>query len=344
MTLIEVLIVVTVMAIIAGLLSAMLSIAQRQGRAARTRATLMKVDQAIRLFRTDMRVYPWQVEVGTPPVEPARWSNNLAWRLAWAPPSAAEATASDPDRVTYLREVQADLTEIQRRFHFIDGRNVPPSGNASEGTHAFRLEPPTATSRTNVMVAAGSLGESLAVLRNYAERWIPGTASIASTNDWIGDAHTLTQMALEVSTLCYLAGQMPVLAPQGIDPTIAEDKARFPAEDERYPAMVVSRTSTLPFRYVPYNKAGHYGDDSRGPVLTTATARARGWRTDYLGGALRRSRPPCGRRWSTAMARPSWMPGVPRSSTSARSDPGSRGICTGSARPSSTARARNATA
>lgn len=291
MTLIEILIVIAVMAILVSMLSMMLSIAQRQGRAAKTRATLMKVDQAIRLFHTDMRVYPWQIDVGTPPAEPAQWSNNLAWRLAWKPPAVASATPSDPDRVSYLRDVQADLSEIQRRFRFVNGRNVPPSGDSSEGTHAFRLEEPTATSRTNLMVAAGSLSESLAQLKSSARLWIPGTGTLANTNDWIGDAHTLTQMAEEVTTLCYLAGQMPVLAPTGIDPTLAEDKARYPFEDERYPSMAVSSSTTLPFRYFPFNKAGHFGDDSRGPVLTSGTARAKGWRADYLVGALQRSGP-----------------------------------------------------
>lgn len=289
MTLIEILIVIAVLAILVSMLSTMLSIAQRQGRSAKTRATLMKVDQAIRLFRTDMRVYPWQVDLGAPPAEPPTWGNNLAWRLAWNPPTAAAATASDPDRVTYMRDVQADLSEIQQRFRFVNGRNVPPSGDSSEGTHAFRLEPPTTTSRTNVMVAAGSIASSLTHLKNYAERYIPGTGTLAYTNDWVGDAHSLTQMASEVTTLCYLAGQMPVLAPTGIDPALAEDKARFPQEDERHPAMAVSRATTLTFRYFPYNKAGHLGDDSRGPVLTTATARAKGWRADYLAGALSRT-------------------------------------------------------
>ena len=263
-----------------GMLSVMLSVAQRQGRAANTKATMMKVDQAIRLFRTDMRVYPWQTDLGTAPDEPAAWSNNLAWRLAWHPPASGTGTADNPDRLTYQHGFHADIAAIQKRFRFVNGCNVPPSGNSSEGTHAFRNEVQSASSRTNLLVSAGSAQETIAQLKAYARRWIPGTASLG--NDCAGDAQALTRMAEEVTNLAYTAGQLPTHAPTGIDATLPADKARFPLEDERYPAMVISSSSTLPFRYLPYNKAGFYGDDSRGPVLTAATAKARGWRGDYL--------------------------------------------------------------
>lgn len=284
-TLIELLAVVAILGLLYGMLSVVLSVAQRQGKAANTKATMMKVDQAIRLFRTDMRVYPWQCDVGTAPAEPSIWSNDLAWRLAWNPPPAGSGTATDPDRLTYLRGFHADISQIQKRFRFVNGCNVPPTGDSSEGTHAFRNEVQSAGSRTNLLVAAGSLQETIATLKGYARRWIPGTASLG--NDCTGDAQALTRMAEEVTNLAYTAGQLPTQAPTGIDATLPEDKARFPAEDERYPAMVISSSSTLPFRYLPYNKSGYYGNDSRGPVLTTVTAKARGWRGDYLAVATR---------------------------------------------------------
>lgn len=275
MTLIEVLIVIVIMSILFSMLSGMMTIAQRQGKGTNTRATLMKVDQAIRLFRTDMRIYPWQVDLGTPPAEPAQWGNDLGWRLAWKPASVA-------DRVTAIKDFHADVAAIERRFRFVNGNNVPPSGDSSEGSHAFRLEVQTSTSRTNLLLGPGSLRHSTATLSSH--RWIPGTPSRG--NDATGDAKALTKMAEEVTILAYIAGQMPTEAPTGIDATLPEDKARFPDEDERYPSVNLA-SSSLPFRYFPYNKAGHYGDDSRGPVLTTATARTKGWRGDYLASALR---------------------------------------------------------
>lgn len=105
-TLIELLIVMAIMAVLASMLSVMMTVAQRQGRITNSKAVMMQVDQAIRLFRTDMKVYPWQTDLGTPPAEPAAWSNNLAWRLAWAPPEAGTGTALNPDRFTYIKHFQ----------------------------------------------------------------------------------------------------------------------------------------------------------------------------------------------------------------------------------------------
>ena len=283
-TLIELLIVVSILAMLYGMLSVFLMIAQRQGRVANTKATLMKVDQAIRLFRTEMRVYPWQTDLGTAPAEPAAWGNDLAWRLAWNPPATGSGTATDPDRITYTKHFHDDLASIGRSFRFVNGCNVPPSGDRSEGTHAFRNEVQSGSSRTNLMVCAGSLQETLPNLKFYAGRWIPGTPSVG--NDCTGDAQALTAMAQSVTTLAYIAGQLPTTAPSGIDATQTADKVRSPNEDERYTSMVIANGSTVPFRYFPYNKPGFYGDDSRGPVLTTGSAKAHGWRGDYLTAAI----------------------------------------------------------
>ena len=283
-TLIELLMVVSIMVMLYSMLSVLMSAAQRQGKATNTRATLMKVDQAVRLFRNDMRIYPWQTDLGVAPAEPLAWGNNLAWRLAWSPPPVVEATAIDPDRTTYIKRFQADISTISSRFRFVNGRNVPPSGNASEGTHAFRNESPTNSSRTNLLIAAGSGQETVAKIISYAGRWLPGTPSYG--NDCTGDAQALTKMAEEVTILAYTAGQMPTLAPTGIDATQAADKARFPSEDERYPSFTLGSPSTTSFRYIPYNKVGFYGDDSRGPLLTSVTATAQGWRGDYLAAAI----------------------------------------------------------
>lgn len=285
-TLIELLITVGIMALLAGMLAAMLQLAQRTGRIANTRSTLMLVDQAIRLFRVDMRIYPWQTDLGTAPAEPAQWGNDLAFRLAWDPPPAGGGTPADPDRITYIGRFHEDVAAIQQRFRFVDGGNVPPSGASTEGSHAFRNEFPSAGSRTNLLPAPGSLRATTAGVSSSAGYYLPGAPEQPGTNDATSHAQSLSRMAEELCILAYTAGSMPVEAPQGIDPADPADKARFPAEDERYPGFTLPSSSGLPFRYVPYNRAGHYGDDRRGPVLTAATAKAAGWRGDYLADAI----------------------------------------------------------
>jgi prepilin-type N-terminal cleavage/methylation domain-containing protein len=284
-TLIELLIVMAITAVLASMLSVMMLIAQRQGKITNTKALMMQVDQAIRLFRTDMKVYPWQTDLGAPPAEPATWSNNLAWRLAWSPPEPGKGTASNPDRFTYIKNFQEDLTAIQRAFRFVDGKNVPPRGSASEGTHAFRNEEQSNSSWTNLMLRGGTLRAPTASISSWSATQVPGTSAFGP--DCAGDAKALTKMAEEYVRMAYVSGQMPVVAPSGIDAALPADKALHPLEDERHVSISNVFGSGFPFRYVPYNKVGVNGDDSRGPVLTSATAKAMGWRADYLAGALR---------------------------------------------------------
>lgn len=295
-TLIELLVVMAIIATLTGMLMIMMGVAQKQGRVTNTRATMMKVDQAIRLFRTDMRVYPWQSDLGTAPAEPAQWGNNLAFRLAWDPPAAGSGTSTDPDRATYIASFQADLAAIQAKFRFVDGTNVPPSGDRSEGTHAFRNEVPSSASRTNLMLAPGTLSfTETQIWKNNgwtmgSEQFMPGWPGTNPTankiNDCTSHAQALTAYAQEITALVYTAGQMPVLAPTGVDPALPEDKARHPREDERYASLPAAQGSTQMFRYVPYNKAGTVADDARGPVLTSTQAKAAGWRSDYLSHAI----------------------------------------------------------
>lgn len=298
-TLIELLIVMSIIAVLVGMLSVMLGIAKRTGMATNTRAILARVDQAVRLFRTDMQVYPWQTDVGIAPAEPAQWGNNLAFRLAWDPPASGSGTPTDPDRQTYVGRFQADVSAIQAKFRFIDGANVPPSGTSTEGTHAFRNEPPSASHRTNLMLAPGTLSFTQMNIwkddgwiigsKHFMPGWAGATIAANKINDCTAHAQALTGYAQEISVLLYTAGQMPVLAPTGIDPAQAADKARHPREDERYIGLPATEGSLFAYRYVPYNKLGTITDDSRGPVLTSGAAQAAGWRADYLAHALVRS-------------------------------------------------------
>ncbi len=285
-TLIELLVVMAIMAILSGMLSVILSIAQREAKKSSTRATLMKVDQGIRLFRTEVGAYPFQTDLSTADVDPTKWTNNLAYRLAWKPANAAA-------RKTYQDNLQADLTLIHTKFVFKAGKKVGMAGG--DGTHAFRFEdyysgPANPLFLTNLLLYPGSL--SLTDDKFTTE---DGTACNYMIPGWdtggSGTALVLTRMADEISSLRYLSGQLPVEAPTGFDPADPVDKALRPNLDARYtflhfsaPLPVIHYTA---YRYVPYNKRGVIADDSRGPVLTTVAATAAGWRSEYLTDSLK---------------------------------------------------------
>jgi len=283
-TLIELLVVISILALLMSVLSALLGIAQRQGRISNTRTIMMQVEQALRMFRSDMRIYPWQIDLGTAPDEPAAWSNNLGLRLAWTP------TASE--RASYLGKYQADLAKIHSRFRFVDGRNVPPSGDSSEGTHAFRLEDPAAGYTSNLLLAPGSVNSTVSSINGGSALKTTVPISVVGRNQSAAPvALALTRMAEEATVIRYVAGQVPTLAPVGFDPAIASDLAAHPNEDPRHASFYAGYDfKTLMFRYRPYNAAGSNGDDSRGPALPTANAEAAGWRGEYLAGALRQGR------------------------------------------------------
>jgi len=280
-TLVELLIVMGIISLLMAMAMPVLGIARRQGRIANTRTLLTQVDQSLHLFRVDMGIYPWQSDLGSEPAEAAPWGNALGYRLAWDPSSA--------DRLAYLGGFHADLARVRDRFRFVDGKNVPPTGTANEGSHAFRNESPSGSYRTNLLLCSGSISKSLADL-NGSNGWpyIPGTSETGSTFNGAMDAQVLTRMAAEITALKYIAGQVPTEAPSGIDPADPADKAAHPAEDERYASVQASFNSPrVPYAYVPYNRIGTLGDDRRGPALAAAEARAGGWRGDYLAGALR---------------------------------------------------------
>lgn len=285
-TLIELLAVMAIISLLASMLMGILGIAQRQGRIANTRAVLMKVDQAVRLFRTDMRVYPWQTDLAQADADPALWTNDLGQRLAWKPSAA--------DRLDYLDRFHADLVAIHGRFAFIQGNRIGLPGG--DGSHAVRVQDPGQVSyRTNILLSPGSLREADAAFtatNGGAQGYIVRFADQA-----VPQGQVLSRLADEITSLSYISGSFDPAAaagspkaaldaPQGIDPALATDKAAHPNEDARY--AILAYTQRTGYLYVPYNKAGAGGDDSRGPVLTAAGGLAGGWRADYLADALRR--------------------------------------------------------
>lgn len=301
-TLIELLVVIAILATLGGLLMAVLGITQKQARITGTKSILMKVDQAIRLFRNDMKVYPWQSDLSTAESDPGKLTNNLGFRLAWKP-------ADDAERLAYTRRMQADLNAIHARFRYIDGQRIgQPNG---DGTHAFRT--PNVANKpyvTNILLEPSSLRVATPLQDDFTKSFVPTRLD----GYVITRGLVLSRLADEVTSLRYIAGQLDVEstgdalslpAPTGIDPALPEDKALFPEEDGRYASWYYRPDFPLVWQlgylYVPYNRTGTLGDDSRGPVLDASSIPdplnapgakpVQGWRAEYLANAFRIRQP-----------------------------------------------------
>jgi type II secretory pathway pseudopilin PulG len=287
-TLVELLVVISVMVTLMGVLTSVIAIAQRSAKQTKTRSTMMKVDQAVRMFRTEMGIYPFQTDLSTADTDPTKWTNNLAYRLAWKPADSVE-------RATYLSNMQKDLDKIHACFVFKGGRNIgAPDG---DGTHAFRFgsyySPADPNFLTNILMESGSLKVPDAEFTK-----VNGKATEYIISGWeqrgTSAALVLTRMASEISVLRYISGQLPVEAPTGYDPADPADRAIRPDLDPRYTFLhftaPIPATTYTAYRYVPYNKAGVIADDSRGPVLSTGAALAGGFRCDYLSDDFKRQK------------------------------------------------------
>ena len=296
-TLLELLIVVSIIALLTGLVSVLLGIAGRKARQVNTLAIMAKVEGAIRLFRTEQRTYPFQTDLSTADTDPSKWTNNLGFRLAWAP--------TDVERAAYAVKVQSDIAVIKKAFFFhtgqktglYDGVPIGPGKPTGDGTHAFRAPDLWKNSIyvSNLLLGRNSLLQptvNFTTLNGGAHRYLPPAGWFSyGQSARTGTALVLTRLAEERSTIAFLAGDLPVTAPTGIDPANAADKADYPDEDERYPLLTYSREGDVVvngYQYVAYNS----GSDARGPVLTKAAAASAGWRADYLAGVLRKQSGP----------------------------------------------------
>lgn len=129
-TLIELLVVISVICVLLGMLVPVLGIAKRFSERTNTESLLRKVDTAIRLFKTDVRVFPWDCHLQPrlladgssnpdfdtaypdPSLTPAAWSNRLYYALSGCDPSAT---------VTHqqaIADVLTDAENARRAFNY----------------------------------------------------------------------------------------------------------------------------------------------------------------------------------------------------------------------------------
>jgi prepilin-type N-terminal cleavage/methylation domain-containing protein len=133
-TLIELLIVMTIIVFLFGLLSGMMGIAQRGAHRTQTLSILHKVDTALRSFKTDFKVYPfaWSIDYQQSYPDLAsgqKWSNRLNYQIGTA--------ISDANR----QHVQADMDFAGAQYGYDCSTWTPDYGGQEHppvSIHTFR--------------------------------------------------------------------------------------------------------------------------------------------------------------------------------------------------------------
>jgi len=97
-TLVELLVVITILLVLLGLLMPILGLAQRESRKSATRTVMVKVDTALRLFRSEIGPYPYQTKYADFAAGEA-WTNRLYYHLG--------TDISDEDRDKVVADADA---------------------------------------------------------------------------------------------------------------------------------------------------------------------------------------------------------------------------------------------
>jgi prepilin-type N-terminal cleavage/methylation domain-containing protein len=178
-TLIEVLVAISVLAILAGLGMPMVGLAKRTAARKNTESLLAKVETGLRLFKVDMHVYPFQDHPASAATFPAA-DNRLGWALAHDLTVAERADLDD------------DLAKARNAYgpggaHALALTDIDPalgSNVAEKSMHAGTINR-LATERATLAILSGHT--SVTGLRNRPSNpVITGAKSSGYASDYIG--------------------------------------------------------------------------------------------------------------------------------------------------------------
>lgn len=192
-TLVELLMVIAIIATLAGMAMPMVSIARQSAKKANTSSTLRKLDTAIKLFKADVGAYPYGA---APALDTGPWGNDLAFRLMHVPTTAesallrtqlaevctvyasggSQAFPVDPTVIDQPRNV---FSLAGKKIWDDNGNGVYDPGEVGMLGGVVVSLNRMARERANVAVMAGHAGV-LGVAQNGGNPWIVGSAVLSA--------------------------------------------------------------------------------------------------------------------------------------------------------------------
>ncbi len=189
-TLIELMVVMAIIALLAGLLTPFITMASRNARRTATQAVMRKVDTALRQFKTDYQAYPHQL--GYPDLAAGEpWSNRLYHHVG------TDLAPVDRDRVI------ADMDAAARAYDYdcSSGPGQWPRERAPVTPHVFRAD------RGNGRRRMDGSNDPESDLAPYNWVWVDwANAWHAQYEDALAGCMVLNRMAQERARLLMLIG------------------------------------------------------------------------------------------------------------------------------------------
>lgn len=188
-TLLELLVVIGIVAVLAGMLMPMVAISQRSSKRTATLTVLHKVDTAVRLFRSEIGAFPYQLDDTDP------FRNHLGYQIG---------TAITPANLT---KVAADARAAEAQYAYTTTSHVE-GGVTAFGFRKSNIKPLWVGGTDRRDAATGS------------QCW-NGSATVWRTNpqERLATAATLNRMAGELARLEIFAGNVDVaglVVPNGV--------------------------------------------------------------------------------------------------------------------------------
>ncbi|MBN8524177.1 MAG: type II secretion system protein [Planctomycetes bacterium] len=217
-TLIELLIAIGIIVLLMGMAMPVYAMTKRQAERINTQALLRKVEIALRLFKTDVRVYPWDcyLQPGNPLSNPAfnvsypdvrpstpAWANRLAFHLA------------TPFDAGHAADIRADADAARAVFAYdlrkLKGDGTPEIANDSSGVNVLLQENPSAG---NLGGGVTTPGYSLFVFRLSDALPYSFSGSTPNIDTTLGLPAYLNRIAQERYSLAMYAGAVRITGPQ----------------------------------------------------------------------------------------------------------------------------------